>query len=113
MKIPRTDCHVVSARVVLTLIICKVFFSGKVFDVIFALLHGVCNPEKSHLHGPRSLTFDGVVGYADGSRIVAIDWDRGLWMSHFFEGHSKNCCLLAIQEQGAEFGFGGRSYHEP
>ena len=33
-------------------------------------------------------------------------------MSHFFEGHSKNCCLLAIQEQGAEFGFGGRSYDE-
>jgi hypothetical protein len=102
----------VSARMVLTLIICKVFFSGKVFDVIFSLFHGVRNPEKSHLHGPGSLTLDGVVGYADGSRIVAIYGYGGLRMAHFFEGNAKNGRLFAIEEQGAEFGFGCGSHDE-
>jgi hypothetical protein len=81
---------------VLALTIRKVFFSGKVFDVKFSLFHGVCNPEKSHFHGPRTLTFDGVVGYADGSRIVAINGYGGLRMAHFFECYAKNCRLFAI-----------------
>ncbi len=102
----------VSARVVLTLIISKIFFPGKIFDVIFPLVHSICNPKKSHLHGPRTLTFDGVVGYANGSRVVAINGYWGLRMAHFFEGYAKNRGLFAIEEEGAEFGFGGRSNDE-
>ena len=102
----------VSARVVLTLVVCKIFFSGKIFDVVFSLFDSICNPKKSHFHGPRALTFDGVIGNADGSRIVAINGYSGLRMAHFFEGYAKNCCLFAIKEQGAEFGFGGRSHDE-
>ncbi len=64
MKIPRLDSDMVSTRVVLALIICKVFFSRKVFDVKFFLFNRVCNPEESHFHGPGTLTFDGVVGNA-------------------------------------------------
>ena len=53
------------------------------------------------------LTPDGVVGDADGGRIIAIDRYGGLWVAHFFECDAKNCRLFAVQEEGAEFGFGG------
>ncbi len=49
---------------------------------------------------------------ADGSQIVAINGYGGLRMAHFFEGYAKNCRLFAIEEEGAEFGFGGQSNDE-
>jgi hypothetical protein len=58
---------VVSTSVVLALIVSKVLFPGKVLDVVFSLFHCICNPKKSHLHGSRALTLDGVVGDTDSS----------------------------------------------
>jgi hypothetical protein len=46
VKIPWTDCSVVSASVVLTLIVSKVLFSRKVFDVKFVLFYSICNPKN-------------------------------------------------------------------
>jgi len=59
------------------------------------------------------LTLDSVVGDADSGRIVAIYWYGGLQVAHFLEGHAKNCRLFAVEEEGAEFGFGGGSHDEP
>ncbi len=50
------------------------------------LVHFLCdlitNPEKSHFHGTRLLPFDGVVGYADGRCVIAVDRGFGFRMSH-------------------------------
>jgi hypothetical protein len=53
------------------------------------------------------LTLYGIVGYADGRGIVTVDWYWGLRMSQFFEGYAKNRRLFAVEEEGAELGFGG------
>jgi hypothetical protein len=101
-----------SASMVLALIVSKILFPGKIFDVIFSLFYSIRNPKESHLHGPRALALDGVVGDADGGRIIAIDWYGGLRVAHFFECHAKYGCLFAVQEEGAEFGLGGGGDNE-
>jgi hypothetical protein len=106
VKIPRTDSYVVSARVVLALIICKVFFARKVVDVKFSLCNSICNPKESHFHGLRALALDGVVGDAYGGGVIAIDRDWWLRMAHLIECDAKNCGLFAIEKEGAELGFG-------
>ncbi len=88
----------VSTSVVLALIICKVFFAGKVFDVKFSLFYCVCNPEELHFHGPGMLTFDGVVGNANSGQVAAIYGNGRLRVAHFFEGKSKNSGLFAIEK---------------
>ncbi len=98
MKIPRSDSDVVSTSVVLALIICKVFFAGKVFDVKFSLFNRVCNPEESHFHGPGTLTFDGVVGDANSGQVVAIYGNERLRVAHLFESKLKNSGLFAIEK---------------
>ncbi len=52
MKIPRMDCYVVSASVVLTQVVCKIFFPGEIFDVKLTLGNCISNPKESHFHGP-------------------------------------------------------------
>jgi hypothetical protein len=96
MEVPRTDGDVVSSGVMLTLIICNVLFSRKVLDAIFPLFDWICNPKESHFHGVRALTLDRVVGYADGRRIVAIDWYWRLRMAEFFQHDAKNCSPFAV-----------------
>ena len=100
MEVPRTDRHVVRACVVLTLIIGKVLFARKVFDVEFSLFDRICNPKKSHFHGSRALPFNSVVRDADGRRVVAIYWYCGLQMAKFFECDAKNCGLFEVEKEG-------------
>jgi hypothetical protein len=48
------------------------------------------------------LSFDGVVGYAHSSGIVAMDGCFRLWVALFFEGKSKYHPFLAVEEEGTE-----------
>ncbi len=52
MKIPKTDRYVVSASMVLTLVVCKIFFPGEIFDVKLTLGNCISNPKELHFHGP-------------------------------------------------------------
>ncbi len=80
------------------MIICKVFFDGKVFDVKFSLFNYICNPEESHFHGPGTLTLDGVVGNANSGQVVTIYGNGRLRVAHFFKGKSKNSGLFEIEK---------------
>jgi len=65
----------------------------------------VSNPEKSHFHRSRTLSFDSVICNPDSCRIIAVDWSFGLGMTHVCERLAEYYAVLAIVEQGAEFGF--------
>jgi len=103
----------VSTCVVLTLVVCKVFFPRVVLYVKIFLFHCIRNTKESHLRGSRLLSFDGVTGDTDDSQVITVNMRRGLWMSHFFQRESKNCCFFAIEEQSAEFCFCSGGDDEP
>ncbi len=90
---------------VLTLVVCKILFPGESFDVKFPLGDRICDTKESHFHCPGTLPFEGIVGYANGRGIVAIDGSGGLRVAHFFEFKLKGSSLFAIEEEGAKFGF--------
>jgi hypothetical protein len=98
---------------VLALIVCKIFFSRKIFDVKLLLDNCICNPEKLHFHGVRMLQFNCIVGDANCGKIITVNWGRGLGMAHFFQRESKNSCLFPIEEYGAKLGFCGISDNKP
>ncbi len=52
------------------------------------------------------LAFDGVVGDAYSSGIVAMDGSFRLWVTQFFEGKTDYHSLLAVVEEGAKFCLG-------
>jgi hypothetical protein len=60
----------------------------------------------SHFHCSGALTFDGIVRNTNGGCIVAVYGCFWLGLSQVGEGESKNDAFLAVQEEGAKFGFG-------
>jgi hypothetical protein len=74
----------VSASMVLTLVVCKILFPGEIFGVKSPLGNRISNPKEPHFNQPETLPFDGIVGDANGSGIVAIDGGGGLRVAHFF-----------------------------
>jgi hypothetical protein len=80
----------------LALIIGKIFLSGVPFNIVCILCNFIAHPKISHFHRTRALSFHGVVGDADGRRIVAMDRRMRLGMSQFFERHAENHALFAI-----------------
>jgi hypothetical protein len=88
-----------AADVVFALIICKVLsLPGMPLDVIPILGYFITYPKVSHLHAPRELPFDSVIGDADCGHIVTMNGSSWLGMAQFFEGESKNYAFFAVQE---------------
>jgi hypothetical protein len=56
--------------------------------------------------------FDRIVCNSDDHRVIAMDLGFWLQMVQVFEGHSKNHALFEVEEEGAKFGFRGRSHNE-
>jgi hypothetical protein len=68
----------------------------------------VADPIKAHVHGLRASLLDCVVDDVLCARVIRLDGRCRLGMSQFVESCAKHARLLAIVEQSADFGFGGR-----
>ncbi len=51
-----------------------------------------------------------MVGDANCSRIVCLDWSTGLWPTHFVEGLSERNHFLGGGVERSKFSFGGRGH---
>jgi hypothetical protein len=78
------DCYMVHARMVITLVVSKILFPREIFDVKFPLGDRISNPKEPHFHHSGTLPFNGIIGYANNSGIVAIDGGGGLRVARFF-----------------------------
>jgi hypothetical protein len=67
-----------------TLVVCKILFPGEKLGVKSPLGNHISNPKEPHFNQPGTLPFDGIVGDANGSGIVAMDGGGGLRVAHFF-----------------------------
>lgn len=89
------------------LVVAQIFLSWVMPDGENTLCFLTQQPKISHVHGTRTLPLDGIVDDAHGGGVVAVDGGGRLGMSHFLEGKSHDFCLLRVEEEGAELGFGG------
>ena len=94
------------------LVVAQIFLSWVMPDGQNTLCFLTQQPKISHVHGTRTLPLDGIVDDAHGGGVVAVDGGGRLGMSHFLEGKSHDFCLLRVEEEGAEFGFGRGSDDE-
>ena len=90
-----------------SLVVAQIFLSWVMPDGQNTLCFLTQQPKISHVHGTRTLPFDGILDDAHGGGVVAVDGGGRLGMSHFLEGKSHDFCLLRVEEEGAELGFGG------
>ncbi len=51
-----------------------------------------------------------MVGDADCSGVVCLDWSAGLWPTHFVEGLSERNHFLGGGVESSKFDFGGRGH---
>jgi hypothetical protein len=68
-------------RVVLTLIIGKIFLSRVPFNIICILGHLITYPEIPHFYGSQALPFDSIVCNTNGGCIIAMYHCFRLWVS--------------------------------
>jgi hypothetical protein len=86
----------VSPRLVLTLVIRKIFLPGMPTKFVHILHHLFTKPEKSQFNRLQLLKFDSIVSNANGHGVIAMHWDPWLWMSHVVEDITKNNAHLAV-----------------
>ena len=89
------------------LVVAQIFLPGVMPDGKNTLCLLTQQPKISYVHGTRTLPFDCILDDAHGGGVAAVDGGGRLGMSHFLEGKLHNFCLLRVEEEGAEFGFGG------
>ena len=77
-------CLVVFSVEVFGEVVGKVFLAWVPCDVEVAQGNLVGDAEKTHFHGPGSLFLDRVIGDADGSEVIAVDWGWRLFVPQFF-----------------------------
>ena len=63
-------------------------------------------PKIYHVHSTQSLSLDGAIDNAHGGRVIDVDGDGRLGMSHLLKGESHTFCFHRVEEQSAELGFG-------
>ena len=78
-----------AGRVMLGVIVTKVFVAGAPVDEEVALADAILEPVESHVHGFGAFLFDGVVGEAGGRGVVSLDGRGWLWVAKFFEGDTE------------------------
>ena len=62
---------------------------------------------EAHVNRLGSILIDGIVGETFCSLIVDVEGGGRLWLSMFTDSGADRDGLLAINEGGADFGFGG------
>jgi hypothetical protein len=70
-------------------------------DINILIAGLVRDPKVAHLHHSGPLAFDGVIGNADGSVVVAVHGSRRLGVARFFKDESEDLDFLGIEEEGA------------
>ena len=85
----------------------EVFGAFSPVHVELPLSDPVADPVEAHVDGFRSLLLDGVIGDAVGACVVGLDRRDGLWVAEFGERGANHASVLAVEEQGADFGFRG------
>ena len=87
-------------------VICEVVGTFSPVDEKMPLFQAVTKPIKTHVHGFGSSLFDGFVAYAGSTGIVGLDGCCWLGVPHVFEGCAEHGGFFAVEEKGAELGFG-------
>ena len=75
------------------------------------LCYSIFYPEKTHVHSLGLLLPDGRVDDTCGGRVVRFHGSTWLRMVHLGQAYADWLCHLAIVEEGAGFGFCGRSHN--
>jgi hypothetical protein len=81
-------------------------------DDELALADAVTDPVEAQVNGFGALLSDGVIGNTHGTLIVSLDGCGGLGMAQFGKGGAEHRGILSIDEEGSEFGFGGRGNND-
>lgn len=89
---------VMGAVVVFRLVVAKILLAWMIAHTHEFLCFLTHQPKISHVHRARSLPFYGAVDDADGRRIVAVNWNGGLRVSHLFKGESHYFCFDGVEE---------------
>ena len=107
MEVCASHDDVVARWVVLGEIVGQIEFSLLPVDSKLALLDLVLDPIESYVHGLGPLNFGTAIGKPIGGGVVVGNaCECGLFPSQFEEDLSDVHRLLAIVEQGSNFGFG-------
>ncbi len=109
MNIIWSDMLVYVGHVVFRGIIAQVFLSGLIVKREVLLSFPIKQPEVPHFHGTGALAFDCIFDDADGGSVVNVNRCRWLWVSKFGKSEMEDFGLLCVEEEGTQFGFGGKS----
>jgi hypothetical protein len=93
-------------------VVSKVFETRVPKDVNLFVCNLVDDPKVAHFHCAGALLLDSAVGNAHLHGIVAVDRGQWLGMAHLVEDELDDFGFLNVQEDGAEFGFGGRCSYQ-
>ena len=107
MLVKWANSPMVGARVVLGGVIAQIFATRApdyLKNTLCLLAH---QPKISHVHCTGPLAFNCAVRDPHRGRIIAMNGGGGLWVAQLLEGKSQYFCFLCVEEEGAEFGFGG------
>jgi hypothetical protein len=91
--------------VVLTLVIREIFLSLVPGYSINVLCFFIPYPKESHFHRSQPMSFYGVIGNPDRRGIITMYGGSWLCVAQVLQRLSENNSILAIVEEGAEFGF--------
>ncbi len=97
-------------RMVLGEVVGQIVGATAPVDEELALGDVVFDPVEAHVDGFGAALLDSVVDDAFGTGVVSLDWSGGLGPAHGDECVSKDTGVLGVDEEGAEFGFGGRCH---
>ena len=107
MLVERAHTIVMGTVVKFCLVVAQIFLAWMMADGENLLCLLTKQPKISHVHSTRTLSLDAAMNDAHCGGVVAVDGGGRLRMPHFLESKSHNFCFLRIEEEGAEFGFGG------
>ena len=66
-------------------------------------------PPEAHVHGIEDFVDHGIVGDADGGRVVAFDVRVGLRPAHFYDSVLERYHGFGAEKEAQQFGFSGGS----
>ena len=88
-------------------IVCNILPSWCPVDPKLALVDSIADPIETHVYRFRSDLFDGPIHNATCSSVVSFDWCCWLWVAHLCECLTQDGALFGVEEEGANFSFGG------
>ena len=88
----------VSCWVMFGVIVTHVFKAGMSMDGKLFACNLISNPEVTHLHGSRSLAFDGIVGNASCGGVVAVNGSGWLGVAEFLQNEPNDTTLFGVDK---------------